>query len=161
MKIITWFKIAVPIFLAYLALSNNLAWNNVAVGAVVTVVVMLLIRPKLEPITPAQMFRSFMKLLVYIVVVAWDVLINGIVVARIVISPNVSIRPGVIAVDSQTRSPLLQAVSAHAITISPGEMVMEMDKSGRLYTHCLNIDRSAPQVAAAQRRRLELVADVF
>ncbi|MCC5830417.1 MAG: Na+/H+ antiporter subunit E [Phycisphaeraceae bacterium] len=161
MRLFALIKLAVPVLLVYLALSNNLEWRNIVTGVLLTVLLFLLLRPRVEPISLRQLVISGFSLILYVLVIAWDVFRNGLVVARIVLSPRLPIKPGVIAVDSETRSPLLQALSAHAITISPGEMVMEIDKRGTLYTHCLNLEHSEALAQVAQRSRLALVARVF
>jgi multicomponent Na+:H+ antiporter subunit E len=97
----------------------------------------------------------------YLFVVAGDVIRGGLSTARIVLDPNLPINPGIIAIPSGTQSELGTALSAHSISLSPGEMVVAIDDEGVMYTHCLNVDDSERMVADAQNLRKSLLSRMF
>jgi multicomponent Na+:H+ antiporter subunit E len=97
----------------------------------------------------------------YLFVVASDVVKGGIATARIVLDPKLPLNSGIIAIPSGSRSELGTALSAHAITLSPGEMVVAIDDQGVMYTHCLNVDDSEKMVADAQSLRKNLLSRMF
>ena len=48
-----------------------------------------------------------------------------------------------------------------AITLTPGEMVVEIDDDGIMYTHMLDASNPDKQVAAAQQTRRDLLSRIF
>jgi multicomponent Na+:H+ antiporter subunit E len=58
-------------------------------------------------------------------------------------------------------SELATALSAHAITLAPGEMVVEIGEGGIMYTHTLDVTQAAEYVAEAQQLRRELLRKIF
>ena len=155
-------QVSVPLFIVYLALTGNAEPANLVVGALVAVGISLL-RPKmnLPLISPKRLPQFLWAGIRYIFVLAWDVIRGGISTARIVLDPNLPLNPGIIAIPSGTRSELGTALSAHAITLSPGEMVVAIDDEGVMYTHCLNVDDSERMVANAQKLRKNLLNRMF
>jgi multicomponent Na+:H+ antiporter subunit E len=78
-------------------------------------------------------------------------------VARIVLNPKRSLHPGIITIPSKTNSDAARALNAHAITLTPGEIVVEMADDGTMYTHCLNAIESQKLVDDAQDKRADLL----
>lgn len=158
------FTIFVLLFLAalYLALSGSLAPINIAFSALVAALVFVLIRPAVKgDINLARLPRAVAGMLQYIVFLAVDVLRSGIRVARIVLDPRLPIKPGIVAIKSHTRSELGTALSAHAITITPGEMVLEIGDDGTMYTHCLDAEASGAGADAAQATRKAMLEKIL
>jgi multicomponent Na+:H+ antiporter subunit E len=154
--------IAIPLFLVYLVLSGNATIPNLIVGALLALGVSMLLPGRKDvgfnwKRSPAFVWAMFR----YVFVVLWDVIKGGITTARIVLSPNMPLKTGIIAIPSGSKSELGTALSAHAITLSPGELVVEMDAEGVMYTHCLDVDKSEVYVAEAQSLRRNLLRDIF
>lgn len=143
--------------LLYLALTANLGILNVVIGVLVaTAVTFLLPHHATAPVRWREWPAALWALIRYILMVMWDLLVSGIQVARIVLSPQLPIQPGIIAIPSETHSDLATALSAHAITLTPGQLVVEIDADGVMYTHCLEALQAAAEEVDAQvtRRRL-------
>lgn len=155
-------RVILTLLLVYLALTASLAPLNILMGVLVCTAVTFLL--------PSQHYRqmswrswpsanwAFWR---YVVMLVRDLVVSGIQVARIVLSPSMSIRPGIIAIPSQTSSDLATAFSAHAITLTPGELVVEIDAEGVMYTHCLDVPYSAITLAESQERRRLLLEKIF
>jgi multicomponent Na+:H+ antiporter subunit E len=97
----------------------------------------------------------------YLYIVVLDVVKGGLVTARLVLDPALPIKPGIIAIPSGCDSELATALSAHAITLAPGEMVVEIGEDGVMYTHVLDATQAAGYVAEAQYLRRELLRKIF
>ncbi len=151
---LAYVKFWVPMWLAYVGFTANLEPANLLLGALLSLAVVFMVRPQTSSMAPSQLLMSLATLVVYVFIVAWEVLKNGVVVARIVITPSLPIKPGVIAIDAGTDSPMARAFSAHSITITPGEFVLEMDDAGMLYIHSLDMDRTEPSAQDDQARRM-------
>ncbi len=154
--------VTILLFAVYLILSGNATVPNLVVGALIAFGISTLLPRRATVKFQWQRIPAFTWALIrYIFVVLWDVVKGGIATARIVLSPEMPLKPGIIAIPSGSTSELGTALSAHATTLSPGELVVEMDAEGTLYTHCLNVDKSAAYVADAQALRANLLKDMF
>ena len=147
--------------LVYLALTANLELLNLIAGIIIAIVVVLLIRPQPRKMAWRQAPRAALALGRYILVLAYDLAVSGIQVARIVLDPALPIKPGIIAIPSKCRSEMASALNAHAITLTPGESVVEMSEDGVMYTHCLDAARSEEVVEQAQKLRVDLLEEIF
>lgn len=155
-------QISIPLFIVYLALTGNAEPANLVVGALVAIGVALL-RPKMDlQFIALQRLPQFVWAGIrYFFVVASDVVRGGISTARIVLDPKLPLNPGIIAIPSGSKSELGTALSAHSISLSPGEMVVAIDDQGVMYTHCLNVDESEKFVTEAQALRQNLLSKMF
>lgn len=147
--------------LVYLALTANLELVNIFAGLIIAVVVVLLIHPDPHRVGWRQAPRATLTLGRYILVLVYDLVVSGVQVARIVLDPALPIKPGIIAIPSRCRSEMASALNAHAITLTPGEAVVEMSEDGVMYTHCLNADQSEEVVEQAQNMRVDLLEKIF
>ena len=153
-----------PVFiltLLYLVLTSNFALNNIVVGIVMAVIVLLLFRPQSEDVAWKQLPTAVFATLKYIIHLMVDLLVSGIQVARIVLSPTMPINPGIVAIPTNCESDLSRALSAHAITITPGEMVVEVGKDGTMYTHMLDVTDADEHVVEAQELRETMLQKIF
>ena len=154
--------ISIPLFLVYLILSGNVTLPNLVVGALIALGVSMLLPGRKDAGFDWKRSPAFVWAMVrYVFVVILDILKGGVATARIVLSPKMPLKTGIIAIPSGSKSELGTALSAHAITLSPGELVVEMDDEGVMYTHCLNVDKSEVHVAEAQALRRNLLSDIF
>ena len=97
----------------------------------------------------------------YLGILIYDIFKGGIMVARSVWSRNLEIKPSIIAIPSGCESELATALSAHAISIAPGELVVEIDANGVMYTHVLDVTHSAEYQEQAQNMRSELLSKII
>ena len=151
----------VPLLLVYLELSSNFELSNLIVGLLIVTGILLFIRPRRRPMAWRRLPSAFIALIKYVVILAYDLIISGIQVARIVLDPALPIKQGIVAIPSESESELGMALSAHAITLTPGELVIEMDEQGVMYTSCLDTTKSEKYVAEAQKMRMDLLEKIF
>jgi multicomponent Na+:H+ antiporter subunit E len=146
---------------AYVLLTGNLEPVNLLFAAGIGAVALLLWRPRLRPRDWRNAPLSAWALVRYVALLAVDVIRSGLAVARIVLSRDLPIQPGIIAIPSRCATELGTALSAHAITITPGEMVIEISPDGVMYTHCLDATRSEAKAAEAQCLRVQMLERIF
>ena len=147
--------------LVYLALTANLAFNNVVLGVLLATAVTFLLPPPSRKIRWRNWPTVIWAFIRYLFILAWDLLVSGMQVARIVISPHIEIDPGIIAIPSDTESELATALSAHAITLTPGELVVEIGEDCVMYTHVLDATKAEESIARAQAKRRDLLEKIF
>jgi multicomponent Na+:H+ antiporter subunit E len=149
------------LWLMYLGLTANLEPSNLVVGLLIAVTLTAFLHPDRLSVDLRQVPRATWALARYVFVVAKDVILGGIQVARLVLDPKLPVKPGVIAVPSGSESEWATALSAHAITLSPGAMVMEIGEHGVMYTHTLDITGADESIAELQRLRRDLLEKIL
>jgi len=147
--------------IVYLLLTSNLEWLNVIAGVVIATGITLILKPQLKPVLWHRAPRAFLAMIQYLGIMIYDILKGGIMVAKSVWSRNLKIRPSIIAIPSGCESELATALSAHAISISPGELVVEIDPYGVMYTHVLDVTHSAEYQEQAQQMRNGLLSKII
>jgi multicomponent Na+:H+ antiporter subunit E len=153
--------IIVPLLFVYLELSSNFELSNIIVGLMIVTGIVKLIRPRRLPTDLRRLPPSVFALMRYLIKLVYDVIASGIQVARIVMDPALPIKPGIVSISSECESEMATALSAHAITLAPGEMVVEMDEKGVMYTSCLDTTNSEKYIEDAQKIRKDLLQKIF
>ena len=155
------FPVILILFLIYLSISGSGGVPNVALGLLLASFIALLIRPQSRRPAWRRLPGAALALGRYLLVLAWDLAASGVQVARLSFSRRPVLEPGIVAIPSDCRSELSQALSMHAITLTPGELVVEAGEDGVFYTHVLDASSAGEQVASAQRLRQELLRKIF
>ena len=145
----------------YIALTANIQFSNLVVGALISALIVALLRPQPRQVAMRRLPSQIWALLRYILLLAYDLVKSGVTVARIVLLPSMPIQPGILAIPSPCMSEAALALSAHALTLTPGEMVIETGDDCILYTHCLDATRSQEYIAEAARLRSELLQKII
>lgn len=147
--------------LVYLALTANLEPLNLIVGVLVATAVTFLLPSSQIAMRWQDWPTAVWAFLRYVLILTWDLFVSGMQVARIVLSPKIDIAPGIIAIPSETDSELATALSAHAITLTPGELVVEIGEEGIMYTHVLDVSKAEEAIANAQMKRKDLLEKIL
>ena len=111
--------------------------------------------------------KQIYNLVAYVLFLAFEVLVAGVKVARVVLTPRMPINPGFTDLNTydKSRDALISAVSAHGITITPGELVVDFketsDEGVVMIVHSLNIDTSAQSLERDQQTRLKRIRGIL
>jgi multicomponent Na+:H+ antiporter subunit E len=157
----SYLRSVVPLTIIYLIATMNIEISNIVVGVLISAAIALLVRPYTEPVNWQNFPTMLLAAIQYVMVLVWDVFLNGLKVAYIVLTPRMQISPGIIAVPSLCETKLGTALSAFAITAAPGEMVIEISDDGIMYTHCLIATDKEKYIAQAQQRRRDMLQRIF
>lgn len=144
----------------YLALTTDFSLGNILVGILLAFVLTWLVHPGKERVSWRSLPRRTWYFARYILLLVQDIILSGIGVARVVLTPSLPINPGIIAIPTSCRSDVARALSAHALTVTPGEMVVAIAEDGTMYTHCLDATHGQEVILEAQRLRRELLAKI-
>ncbi len=156
-KFLTWFGSAI----LYLALTENLVPANLIAAVLLASLVTVLVRPESgRPFSVTALPRMLWWSARYIVFLAWDVLRCGIAVARIILDPKLPVRQGIIVLNSGSHSQAITVLSAHGITLTPGEQVVGFGNDGAMAVHCLDVVSSAASAEAAQAYRRSMLEKI-
>jgi multicomponent Na+:H+ antiporter subunit E len=144
----------------YLALTANLQPSNTLLGFLLAAAIIFLLRPAGHASSWRLTPESILALIRYVLILIYDLIISGVQTARIVLDPRLPIREGVIAIPTNCDTEAAQALSAHAISVTPGEIVVEMGEEGTMHTHVLDVERAAGAVIRAQMEREQLLSKI-
>ncbi len=158
---LAYLRLTLICWLIYLAVTANFELSNLIVGLLIGFAIAVILRPVSQPLSLRRLPAALFNLVRYTAWLGVDIIRNGIRVARIVLDPKLPIRPGIIAIQAGMKSELGVALSAHAITVTPGEQVVEIGDDGVMYTHCLDAVTSAEGAEEAQRKRRAMLESIF
>ncbi|MEH0021645.1 MAG: Na+/H+ antiporter subunit E [Desulfobacter sp.] len=153
--------LAIKIWLAYLAMSTNISLYNIGFGALITLGVMVLIPSRMQAVQASDVPKGAKALVLYLALLFKNTVVGGLQVARLVLDPAMPLKSGVVAVEPDCDHELGQALSAHAISLSPGELLIETDASGTMYIHSLNVSQTEQVTKKEQKYRQFLLKLIF
>lgn len=154
---------ALSVALTWVVIVGQASLEVFAVGFVAGTALVIALRPPPFPVRWQRLPDQVFALILYLLALFRDIFLSGIDVARRVLSPNMRLKPGIIAVSSQDkdRNPVVLALSADYISLTPGELVVEVEDDHLMYVHCLDVEASSAIADQAQAQRLRLLKRVM
>lgn len=151
--------LAVPMAVIWMVVTASINPGSFVVGFLVSFAILLMVKLEKIEINYRRLPNQFAALLVYTVTLFRDIWMSSVDVAKRVLNPSLPMNPGIIAISTQDAdaSDFTAAFSAHGITITPGELVVDFDGSHTMYVHCLDAEASSNNAPAAQTKRLKLL----
>lgn len=151
--------LAVPMAFIWMIVTASVTPDSFLVGYVLGIAVVLMLKLEHVAINPRRLPDQIAALVIYVVTLCRDIWNSSIDVAKRVLDPNLPMNPGIITIATQDEdaSDMVAAFSAHGITITPGELVVDFDGSHAMYVHCLDVEASSQNGDAAQTKRLKLM----
>lgn len=147
--------------LFYLGLTANLELANILAGILIAAGVSYMIPIQSQRLQLRQLPAALWALLRYTLILIIDLIKSGVQVARMLVRPELSIKPGIIAFEMGHESEINAALDAHAITLTPGELVVDMTPDCVAYTHFLDVTRSTEALHEARTMRKDLLDKIF
>jgi multicomponent Na+:H+ antiporter subunit E len=151
----------IALLFTYLALSASVGIPNVILGLLIALGALGLLRPKRLPVNWAGLPSAFSAMVKFMMALMRNVIASGIQVALIVLHPKLPIQSGIVAVPPESDSEIGQAIGAHAISLAPGELLIEMGEDGTMYIHSLDVFETERSVHKAQVHRQKLLNTIF
>jgi multicomponent Na+:H+ antiporter subunit E len=163
---------AIPLALAWMVLTGIPTIEGFGVGMLLSFAVLTMLfytDPSPAPIWQNLPRRAWAAV-VYFLILLKDIYLAAMDVAKRVISPTMPLNPGIIATDMQfdPQTPeeravaeTIAAVSAHGITITPGELVVDFDGKKTMYVHCLDVVASTSAAEPNQAKRMRLLRKIL
>jgi len=145
------------LFSVYLALSGSLVFSNLVIGALVAGGIMGLLKMGQRPDSIQHLPKSILTMFEYLGLLVYDIMQNGVQVAKLVLSKDIPISPGIVAVQCGKHSETISGLSAHAMTITPGEMVIAMDENDVIYVHVLDTNGADERLIKTLRRHRRML----
>jgi len=137
------------LLIIWLIANNTFEFNTVIVGVVVSAVIALAFSSFSRVYS---VIRWSPKVIVYylafLAVFFVELIKANLNVMALVFSPSINIKPGIIRIKTELKSPIGRLALANTITLTPGTLVVDINDDF-LYVHCINI-RSTDQAQATE-----------
>jgi multicomponent Na+:H+ antiporter subunit E len=125
--------------LVWFGLTSSLRLQEVLVGVGICVVLSLWFGEQYSRLgLPPLGLKRLFFLLVYLVVLAFEILRANLDVAYRVIHPAMPIRPGVVVIRTGLTSDIAKMILANSITLTPGTFTLDV-VGDRLLIHWINV----------------------
>lgn len=126
------------LFLTWLLLQNSVAPGHILLGISLAIVISLLT----APFSPTRTsIRHPLTILVFLGRLLSDILIANLNVARLVLSPTPTLRPGFVVLPLTLKNEFAIAVLANTISLTPGTVSADLSADhSRLLLHCLDVE---------------------
>ncbi|MDX9989530.1 Na+/H+ antiporter subunit E [Thiothrix unzii] len=140
----------VTLMLFWLMLSGKLDTDVLIVGAVASLIIVLLYRDGLSfftefRFTPQAIVAGFR----YYGYFLRELFKSNLKMAAIVLSPSLPITPGIVKVRTRLKSRMGRLMLANSITLTPGTLTVEMAGEW-LYIHCVTLGATDIEAATAE-----------
>jgi multicomponent Na+:H+ antiporter subunit E len=151
--------LSIPLALLWMVVTSNISPGSFIVGLLVGGLILYLNNTEHIQIDRRRLPGQLRALAIYTVTLLRDIWLSSVDVTKRVLNPNLPINPGILKVETldPDESEFTAAFSAHGITITPGELVVDFDGSKAMFVHCLDVEASANSAPGAQMKRLKLL----
>ena len=155
--------VAALLSIFWLIITRNFSIENYIVGFVISIPLSMLTFKSVKipiwriPIIVANVIYHVIHLYVRI-------FISGIQLTIQIFSPDMKLKTGIIAVNTQddTNNEWITGLSAHAISAMPGDLVIDFSEDEKImYVHTLDVDASEKYLFTDQVNRLKVFYRIF
>lgn len=149
---------SVVVFVFWLVISTSLAPVDLVIGAVLSVLLgWWSVHFLWAGQAPQIPLRRLPGMLLYLLAFSGQVFLSALHVARVVMDPDLPIRPRMIVCRTGLRRQISRIAFAHSVTLTPGTLTVDSD-GGTFLVHCLD-DESAERILCGEVERR--IARVF
>ncbi len=146
------------LFLFWIVITASFSFVNVILGLVCSCLTVVIVRLVFHIRLPEDITPLFLvRLPVFIVIFAWEVLKANLILALIVIKPRLQIDPVIVEFKTELRGDFMRTILAGAITLTPGTLTVDAQDDD-FSVHCLAISH---RKELFKRRCERLVAWLF
>ncbi|MDD3620532.1 MAG: Na+/H+ antiporter subunit E [Desulfobulbaceae bacterium] len=150
---------SVFLWLVWLLLNNSAAPGHLLLGALLALALPLF-TVRFRPDRPR--LRKPLKLLGYIAVLLWDIVLANLTVARLILGPTGRLRPAFIRLPLELRNEFAVVVLANTLSLSPGTVSADLSPDRRtLLIHFLDVDDPKQAIAHIKQRYEKPLQEIF
>ncbi len=159
--------LAIPLAIGWTIYTAQPSIGNMLLGYVFSLAVLMAIGVRGDSFVLKNLPKQVLNLILYVVFLAYEILIAGIAVAQVTLAPSLPINPGMAKINTQdkTENPVISAISAHGITITPGELVVDFEETHEdgviMVIHSIQIEKSVSNLKNDQAQRLTRIKGIL
>lgn len=145
-----FFSLWLTLLLIWLVANNSLEPDIVVVGVGIAALLAVLFMPYARVYADIRWSPPvILYALAFLAVFLWELLKANLNVARLVFSPRIRIRPGIVEIRTRLKSPMGRLALANAITLTPGTLVVDI-KGDALFIHWIVVSEQDPVAATRE-----------
>jgi len=123
----------------WLCLVSSLQWQEVAAGVILSGLCAIILGKSLSGLGfPSMTPKKLATSLIYLLVLAKEIVEANLDVAYRVLHPRMPIRPGIVAIKTGLRQDIAKLILANSITLTPGTFTVDVI-GDRLLVHWINV----------------------
>ncbi len=158
----TWLPLphtSLLLLLVWLLLNQTVAPGHILLGSVLAVLIPLL---TMHLRNPQPVIVHPLKALRYLLLVLWDILVANMEVARLMLRPQLKLRPAFVEVPLDITRDFPITVLASTVSLTPGTVSADVshDRS-RLLLHVLDLEDEAELIATIKSRYEAPLREIF
>ncbi len=138
------------LFIIWMIANATLAYDTVLAGVIISAIIALAFSTFARVYSvirwSPQVLYYYLK---YLVVFFIELVKANVSVMRLVFSPRINIKPGIVEIKTGLKSPIGRLALANTITLTPGTLVVDI-KDDSLFVHCINIGSTDQAEATAE-----------
>lgn len=124
----------------WMLVTESFTLSNFLVGFAICFLILLLARPLFDA-PSRRYFTLAWKLPRFMALMLWEIVLSSIRVAQAVLSPQMPIKPGIVAYPLEAKSDLEITLLANLITLTPGTLSLDVSSDRKvLYVHGMFVD---------------------
>jgi multicomponent Na+:H+ antiporter subunit E len=138
------FNLWLTLLVIWVIANNSLSLDIVLTGAVLAALLALAFAPfsaAYECIRWSP--RVLLNAALFFAVFIEELVRANLNVLRLVLSPRIDIKPGIVEIQTTLKSPIGRLVLANAITLTPGTLVVDI-RGDTLFIHWINVSAQDP-----------------
>lgn len=139
----------VTLLVFWVLLNGTMAQDVLLVGLAAAAVITLMFGQGLAVVSELRLTpRALWTAALYVPYFAKELVKSNIALARVVLSPNLPINPGIVKVKTKLKSPMGRLLLSSSITLTPGTLTVDLVGEW-LYVHWVNVTATDAQAATA------------
>ncbi len=152
-------RLSILLALLWLLLGNSVSLGQVLLGIALGLAIDLAASSTLPEI---PVVRAPLKAAGYLMLVLRDIVVANFEVARLVLSPLDRLRPRIVEVPLDIDDPVVAAVLAATVTLTPGTVSVDLDVAARRLTvHALNATDDQSLIDGIKSRYEARLKEIF
>lgn len=145
-----FFNLWLTLFIIWLIANATLASETVIAGLVISGVIALAFAAFARVYSVVRWSPLVVYYyLIYLSLFFIELIKANIKVMRLVFSPRIDIKPGILEIKTELKSPIGRLALANTITLTPGTLVVDI-KDDSLFVHCINVSTTDQIQATAE-----------
>jgi len=145
MKLKSVIIIFIILLAAWLILNHSVSAEYLVSGALIALVISLLICRECLVFNDLKLSpKAFLYTFYFLAVFFRELIKANIDMARMVLSPSLPIKPGIIKANTSLKSKMARLILANSITLTPGTFTIDII-GDTLYIHCVHVDTADPE----------------
>jgi multicomponent Na+:H+ antiporter subunit E len=152
----------VTLFAIWLMANSSLSRDVIITGLVVVTVLTLTLSSFARTYADIHLSpKAVLYYFLYLGVFLWELFKANLNLLRIVFSPKIDIRPGIVKINTRLKSATGRMVLANSITLTPGTLVVDVSGDA-LYVHWIDVtaidaEEATQRIAAKFEKYLEVI----